>query len=135
MPERIVNMSDSREAAQFLNELRRLKGPHRFDWRRFRPRRSDRQNAYFHPCFCQPFADFLTDQGQPTTMLEAKELLKYKFLRRTKADPLTGEMIEYVGRTRDLDVAEFNELLDQCDAWLSGFGIRIPDPADYHVKD
>lgn len=136
MTERIVNMSDAREAAQFLNGLRRLKGPYRFDVRKFRQRRSDRQNRYFHPCFCQPLADFLTDQGQPTTMLEAKAIIKEKFLRRTRIDTNTGEVLEYVARTRDLDTAEFNELLDQSAAWLNDmFGIIVPDPQDYHEKD
>lgn len=135
MNERIVDMSNEKDKALFLNDLRRLQGIYRFEFVRFRPRRSDRQNRYFHPCVCDEFAKFLTDQGQPTTMLEAKEIIKQKFLKRNRVDPNTGEVLEYVARTRDLDTAEFNELLDQSSAWLADmFGIIIPEPGAYHEK-
>lgn len=136
MTEMTVDMSNAKQAAMFLNGLRRLRGVYRFEFVKFRPRRSDRQNRYYWPCFVKPFADFLRDQGETTTDDEAHELLKYKFLRRSKVNPTTGEVIEYVASTTSLDTAEFNEYLDQCAAWLADmFGIIVPEPEAYHEKD
>lgn len=132
MPEAIIDMSNARESSQFLNGLRRLRGKHRFEFVRYRPRRSDRQNKYYWPCFVVPFADFLRDQGEQVTDLQAHELLKHKFLRQTVVDKRTGEAMDYTRSTTELDTAEFNRFLDDCAAWLADmFGIIVPEPDAY----
>lgn len=126
----IIDMGDSVKRARLLNTLGALRGPWRIEWCRYRFRRSDRQNRYYWPCFVQPFAQFLRDQGEHYTDGEAHEMLKHRFLRRSKE--VNGEHLEYTPSTTDLDTLQFNVYLDACAAWLSDFfGLIVPDPDDY----
>lgn len=135
MNEYIINMSDSRESSKFINGLRLLKGSHRITVVKNRPRRTDRQNRFFHPCFCQSLADYLSAQGEFTTMQDAKDLIKTKCLMLTRIDTKTGAIIEYVGHTSALDTKQFNEFLDRAAFWLNSmFDIIVPDPSEYHEK-
>ncbi len=135
MAERIVDMSNAVHAAAFLNELKRLRGMYRVDIKRFRQRRSDRQNRYYWPCFVQPFAGFLRDQGENVTADQCHEMLRHKFLCRSVTDHKTGEALEFTASTTLLDTAEFNDYLDRCAHWLADmFGIIVPDPAAYHEQ-
>lgn len=130
MPELIIDMDDAVRRTQILNTLRALRGPWRLVWKRYRPRRSDRQNRYYWPCFVQPFAQYLRDQGEHLTELEAHEMLKHKFLRRSVE--ANGEHMEYTPSTTELDTGEFNAYLDACAAWLADFfGIVVPEPNEY----
>jgi hypothetical protein len=131
--ELIVNLSDAREKRNLLDAIRRLEGMQRVTICSHRKRRSDRQNRYYWPCFVQPFAEYLNAQGEAVTDDEAHTLLKQKFLRRSVADPETGEFVGDVLRsTTDLNTAEFNEYLENCAAWLADFfGINVPDPSIY----
>lgn len=137
MPETIVNMSDAKMKSRVLNRMRLLRGKYRIEVTKYRPRRSDRQNRYYWPCFVAPFAEFLRDQGEHVTDEEAHEILKHKFLRKTTIAPTTGEELEYVRpTTTTLTTSEFNEYLDRCAHWLADmFGIEIPDSTDYHERE
>ena len=137
MSEAIINMSNEAKKFALLNRLKRLEGPHRISVVKYRPRRSDRQNRYYWPCFVRPFADFIRDQGERITDEHAHQMLKHRFLKRDAIDKRTGEVVgEYTKSTTSLDTAEFNEYLDQVAYWLSDmFGIMVPDPDDYHEKD
>ena len=114
-----------------------MRGVRRISIMQFRPRRSDRQNRYYWPCFVNELGKYLREQGQPITDEEAHELLKVKFLRRPVYSPSTGELLGYAIRsTTDLTTAEFNSYLDHCAAWLLDmFGIVVPDPSEYHEKE
>ena len=133
MAERVVDMSIPKDAAAFINALRKLRGRYRFDIRKHRARRSDRQNRYYWPCFVHVLGGYLRDQGETTTDNEAHEILKHKFLQMSvMADHATGEMVEYTRSTTELDTSEFNEYLDRCAHWLSDFfGIIVPEPSEY----
>jgi len=135
--EAIINMSDTAKKYALLNRLRRLEGPHRISVVQYRPRRSDRQNHYYWPCFIKPFADFLRDQGEQVTDQHAHDLLKNKFLQREAVNPETGEIIgTYTESTTQLDTAQFNEYLDRVSYWLHDmFGIVVPDPDEYHETE
>ena len=136
MIERIINMDDGKMVAAFFNKLRELKGVHRFEVRSHRPRRSDRQNRYYWPCFVHEFGEFLRNQGEELTDDHAHELLKHRFLQRSVTDRKTGELLEYSESTTKLDTKEFNAYLDRCAFWLVDmFDIIVPDPADYYEKD
>lgn len=132
--ERIVDFSDPKEKALVVSEVQLLKGVHRVSMLKHRPRRSDRQNKYYWPCFVQVFADWLREQGEVVTDDEVHEMFKGRFLRRTMSDRLTGEVIgDYTRSTTDLNVHEFNQYLDHLRAFLGEtFGIQVPDPSMYH---
>jgi hypothetical protein len=112
------------------------KGSIRIEIMEHRPRRTDRQNRYYWPCFVQPLAEFLREQGDLTEDEEAHELIKAKFLRKTIVNKKTGEVMEYVGSTTDLTTKEFNEYLNRVAFWLADmFGIVVPDPNVYHERE
>lgn len=131
MAERIIDMSDPVKRSQFVNSLTRLTGKYRFIIKRYRPRRSDRQNRYYWPCFVNPFAAWMRDHGTDATDEDAHEILKHKFLQYEVAGP-DGQPLKRTRSTTDLDTSEFNEYLDRCSSWLNEFcGIVIPEPDEY----
>jgi hypothetical protein len=132
----IIDMDNAREKGLILNQIRGLRGFYRVEITRYRRRRTDRQNRYYWPCFVQPFADFLRSQGETVSNAECHELLKYKFLRATTINRCTGEILERVRSTTDLDTREFNTYLEQCAQWLAEqFGIVVPEPQLWHEAE
>jgi len=131
----IVDFNDEKERAFLYSKLRVLRGKHRVTVKKYRRKRTDRQNRYYHPCFVVPFARFLRDQGENVTNDQAHEMLKLKFLRVVVKDGRAGAL-ECTRSTTDLSVDEFNEYLDRCALWLNDmFGIEVPDPSIYHWQE
>ncbi len=120
---------DLAEDRRFLhNALKKLRGIYRIEITKWRPRRTDPQNRRYWPALVAPFAEFLREQGEPVTDLQAHELLKGKFLRKTWLDKKTGEACDYTRSTTELDVAEFNQYMEQVENWLADFGIIVEEP-------
>lgn len=133
MQDLVIDMSNPREKAMVLEKIRGLQGMHRISVKQHRQRRSDRQNRYYHPCFVQPFADFLRGQGYGVSDHDAHVILKERFLKRSLVNEKTGEVLEYTKSTADLDTQEFNEYLDACRVFLQDYaGIQVPEPSIYH---
>ena len=66
---------------------------------------------------------------------DMKEAIKYKFLKREKADELTGELMTFIAPTSSLSKAEFIELIERTIRWSGEFfGLVLPDPRDYGLK-
>lgn len=130
MDEQIVDFSQPRERAMFVSAINRLTGKHRITIVAYRKRRSDQQNKYYWPCFVAPFAQFLRDQGQDVTDLEAHEILKFKFLRKTAFNHDTGEAFDYTRGSSTISTLEFYDYLERVAAWLAdSFDIVVPEAA------
>lgn len=136
MTDLVINFDDAREKADIFGRLGRLHGMNRLTICRARPRRSDKQNRYYWPCFVQPLADFLKQQDHGITDDYAHEILKHKFLRREVKDVNTGEVMTFTASTTELTTAEFNEYLENCAQWLAEmFGIVVPEPSVWRQED
>ena len=136
--ERIINFDDPRERGRVAAGVQKLRGRWRLSFTRYRPRRSDWQNRYYHPCFCEPYAAYLSDQtGEPVSREQAHEDLKRRFLRKPLIDKNTGVLLgETTGSSAALNTAEFNEYLDQCAAFLATeCNIIVPEPDEYHERE
>jgi hypothetical protein len=142
----IVDLKIGRERNLLWDLLRRLRDAGkkvRVTVSEYRKRRTDRQNRFYWPCFVVPFAEWLRAQeqtgplGSLITDQEAHELLKFRFLRVTKYNPKTGEVLgDLVGSTTDLSTAGFNEYLDRCNNWLSKYcGFPHIEPKHYHERE
>lgn len=130
----IIDMDNSEARCRFLNKLRVLRGRWRFEFIRYRPRRSDRQNAFYWSCFVQPFAVWLREQGNDVTEDQAHDILKHKFLRVETR--IGGEVVSRTRSTTELDTSGFNEYLDNCANWLAEFcGVIVPEPNEYRDGD
>ena len=115
------------DRATLWRTLKRLRGRHRVEIARYRKRRSDQQNRRYWGAIIRAFGDFLRENGESITDLQAHELMKHKFLRRTWVDTKTGEAHDYTRSTAELNTAEFTEYMDDCENWLAEFGIIIEE--------
>lgn len=130
--EHVVNLSDPKDKRLILESIRALQGPHRISWCKHRPRRSDRQNRYYWPCFVQPFADYLRQSKPLFTDEMAHAVLKEMFLKVTVMDENTGRELEYTRSTTELNTEEFNHYLDEVAKFLAeDCGFVVPEPDQY----
>lgn len=131
----IVDFSSQHSKGRLWNVLRNLEGKWRFDYCRYRLRRSDPQNRYYWGVIVKLFATFLRGQGESYTDHDAHEVLKFKFLKFSIVNESTGELIgESSKSTATLKTSEFNDYIEKCVAWLADqFGIICPDPNDYQA--
>lgn len=128
MDEHIVDFSEPRERASFVSGINRLVGMYRIKIVAYRKRRSDPQNRYYWSAFVAPFAQFLRDQGQDVTDLDAHEILKFRFLRKTAFNKDTGEAYDFTRGSKDLNTTEFYDYLERVAAWLADeFDIIVPE--------
>ena len=126
--EYFVNFDEAHACNVFIIALRRLRGKYRIKITKYRLKRSDKQNKRYWAAIVAQFADWLREQGNEFTNLQAHELLKYRFLRKTFVDTKTGEALDYTRSTTELDTAEFNQFMDAAENWLAEFcGIIVPE--------
>lgn len=133
MNSRVVNLDDQAQKSLLLDFIRKLGGRHRVEIVKYRPRRSDRQNRYYWPCFAEPFADWMSERyGESVNAEQAHEMLKLKFARKSVVNVQTGEVESIPCGTSTMTTEEFNEYLDKLAAWLKDFcGIEVPTPDVY----
>jgi len=135
MIDRVIDFDNPREAAIFIDGIRRMKKRQRVQITAYRPRRSDRQNRYYWPCFVEPFADYLSKEaGELVEQEQAHEILKARFLKRQIIDKASGERFVHVASSAALDTGQFNEYLDKCAALLATLGIYVPEPDTYRER-
>lgn len=136
MTSRIIDFDRPQEKALLIDGLRRLAGKHRVDVVKYRPRRSDRQNAALWPMINEPFADWVTQHwGQPCTPEQAHQILKVTLNPVTFTNPDTGELVEVPGSTADLDTAGFSEYFERCRDFLAKHcDIIVDDPDPCYAK-
>lgn len=136
MDERLIDFGNPRERALFISETNRLTGLHRVTIIKYRKRRSDQQNKYYWSCFIAPFGQFLRDQGNDITDLEAHDALKLMFLRKTCINKNTGEAIDYVRGSSKINTFEFYEYLERVAAFLAEqCDIIVPEAALVRPSD
>jgi disulfide bond formation protein DsbB len=59
----IIDFDRQGERQMILDKLKELRGRQRVSITKYRPRRSDRQNRYYFPCFVKVFGEYLREQG------------------------------------------------------------------------
>lgn len=139
----IINFSNAAEKANHIAFVRVLIGVHRVEIVRHRPRRSDRQNRWYHPCFVAVFGDYLRGQGfsvgddaHEITDDEVHMMFRMKFLTQSVFGARDGlHLGDFPRSTTELSTVEFNEYLDKIAAWLATFGIVVPEPGVCHEAE
>lgn len=87
-------------------------------------KRTARQNSLWW-LYCTILANELGYDKQ-----ELHEILKMKFLKKSKVDEATGEVFEYLGTTTALSKTEFSEMIEGLIKWASQtFNVVLPPPA------
>lgn len=129
----VVNMDDMSQKNMLLTLIRGLSGNYRFEWARFRPRRTDPQNRYFHGVVLPIIGDAVRALGNDYSNDEVKEWLKGRFLKQQRVFVnAKGELEteDVVRKTSKLDTVEFNEFIEYCCHFAAeSLNTHIPEPS------
>lgn len=115
----VIHKKESGEVVYFgfetLEEIMKNLPPERYriEIKRYHNQRGLEANRYYWKLI-QIAADFIGYERE-----ELHEVLKYKFLKRTKVYEDTGEIYEYIKSTSKLSKQEFSEYIDICKRYLS----------------
>jgi hypothetical protein len=132
-PPLVLNLSDVEVRRRLMRRIGTLKGLHEVSIRPKKKTRSLNANAYYWSAYIQPWTEWLREQwGDPTiTTEQAHALLKVKVLGpKEKLIEETGELIELVPTTHDMDKDEFGIYLDKAAEWLASFANIVVVPSD-----
>lgn len=126
----IQNVDDKRK---IMSHIGALKGPHKIHIQSCRPTRSLSQQAYYWGVHIPMFTAWITENwGQATSGLDAHEILKQKYLRKTIIDPNTGEAFDTVRSTTQLSTLEFTQFLEHVEEFLADYcGLVVPPAGVY----
>ena len=115
--ERLINLDDPQSKGALLRDIRERHGRYRVSIVRFRPRRSDEQNALYWVAYIGPITDHLLAEGFEVTENDVHEHLKKLFLRKSIINLKTGEVLgETVRSTTELTTEEFGDYLTKIEA-------------------
>lgn len=128
---RVINFDNLGAKRRFLEQAKKLRGLQEVSIRPRKKTRSLNANSYYWAAFIPDWTDWLREQyGDPTiTTEQAHQLLKVRVLGpREKVIEETGEVIELIPTTHDMDQTEFAIYLDKAKEWLADFaGIVVLD--------
>ena len=100
--------------------------------KQYRKSRSNKQSNYYWGCVINAVIDGMVDAGYPRYELSPElihEMLKAKFLKHEIASESTGDTLDIIKSTADLDILEFAEYIDAIIHWSFTFlNITIPLP-------
>lgn len=130
-PPQVLNFDSVETKRRFMQKIQKLKGLQEVSIHPRKKTRSLNANAYYWAAYVAPFTEWLQDEwGDPTiTTEQAHGLLKIKVLGpKEKMLEDTGELIELIPTTHDMDKDEFAIYLDKAKEWLREFaGILVLD--------
>ena len=130
-PPQVLNFDNLETKRRFMQKVQKLKGLQEVSISPRKITRSLNANSYYWVAYVGPFTEWLRDEwGDPTiTTEQAHSLLKLKVLgAKEKAIESTGELIELIPTTHDMDKDEFGIYLDKAKEWLREFaGILVLD--------
>ena len=134
--DRIYDFDIDSDRLRCLRVLDGLKGKWRIDFKRYRPRRSDAQNAYYWGVMIPHVKEGLAEAwGESLSSDEVHEYLKSLFLTKPIVNRRSGELVgTRPGSSSKLDVGEFIEYSDKVILWAAEYlGVEIPSPSRHGV--
>lgn len=117
--------------AKILKEVQAFAGSYvEVTIRKKKKHRSSPQNRYYWGVVIEMIRAGMKDMGDMVTPEQVHEFLKWRFLRFSKVDENTGEVLyEYAGSTADLKTVEFSEYVEKCCQFAAEMlGVSIPLP-------
>lgn len=111
---------DIGRAKTYLETL--IKKGSKIELKQYRPKRTNRQNAYFHVC-CGLLSDY-----SGYTIDEVKKIIKdqLEFMKYEKGGHI------FYRSSSDLDTLEFTKLVDHTRSFGEDHGCYIPTPEQYY---
>lgn len=139
-PPQVLNFDSVETKRRFMQRVQRLKGLQEVSIRPRKKTRSLNANSYYWVAVAQPFTEWLRDEwGDPgITTEQAHEVLKKQVLgTKEKVIESTGEVIELIPTTHDMDQYEFGNFIEKAAAWLAEFTgiVVIPSEMFWESKE
>lgn len=111
----IVDFASKESKLKLYENLKKLQEkPYKIEIKRDRDTRSGKQNRYYHGCIIPILSDFTG-----FTHEEMHEVLKVKFLKYHLVIEATGEQVECIKSTTDLDTYEFEQFTENIRRWAA----------------
>lgn len=123
-PPEVLNFDSLQTKRRFMERVQKLRGLYEVSIAPRKKTRSLNANAYYWAAVVQPFTEWLRDEwGDPAiTTEQAHTVLKAKVLgAKEKVIESTGEIIELIPTTHDMDKYDFADYIDKASAWLAEF--------------
>lgn len=113
-------------STKIANELKEFEGKRvEIKIQKLKSTRSQQQNRYYWA-----IAKILGDE-LGYTKDEMHEILKFKFLKKSKVIEATGEILEYIGSTATLSKSEFADMTTDLIRWAAeSFNVVLPAPGE-----
>lgn len=123
-PPLVVNLDNVESKRRLMQKIQKMRGLHEVSIKPRKKTRSLNANSYYFVAVVQPFTEWLRDEwGDPAiTTEQAHTVLKAKVLgAKEKVIESTGEIIELIPTTHDMDKYDFADYIDKASAWLAEF--------------
>lgn len=132
-PPLVVNLSDVAAKRRLMQKIGVMSGLHDVSIRPRRKTRSLNANNYYFSAVVTPFREWLREQwGDPSITTEQAHIeLKRAVLgvkERIRED--TGEVMELIPTTHDMDKYDFANYIDKAAAWLADFAGIVVIPSE-----
>jgi hypothetical protein len=134
----LLDLSDVSVKRRLMEKINLLSGLHEITIKPRKFRRSLNQNAYYWGAFVQPFTEWLRHEwGDPSITTEQAhiEIKRAVMGTREKVNQRTGELMELIPTSHDLDTQEFSVFLDGAGKFLAEFaGIVVLPPEVFYER-
>lgn len=123
-PPQVLNFDNLETKRRFMQKVQKLKGLQEVSIHPRKKTRSLNANAYYWAGVVQPFTEWLRDEwGDPSiTTDQAHVVLKKQVLgAKEKVIESTGEVIELIPTTHDMDQVDFGIYIEKAAQWLAEF--------------
>ena len=132
-PPQVLNFDSVETKRRFMQRVQKLRGLQEVSISPRKKTRSLNANAFYWVGVVQPFTEWLREQwGDPAiTTEQAHAVLKLKVLgAKEKVIESTGEVLELIPTTHDMDSFEFGDYLEKAIAWLAEFANIVVIPSE-----
>ena len=137
-PPLVVNFDNVDHKRRFMEKIQKLRGLYEVSVAPRKKTRSLNANAYYWAAYVQPFTEWLREEWgeRGITTEQAHTILKAKVLGTTeKVLESTGEVIELIPTTHDMDKYDFADYLDSAAKWMAEFCGIVVLSSDLFFED
>ncbi len=131
-PPLVINLSDLSAKRRLMERVQKLRGLYEVSIEPRKKTRSLNANSYYFAAVVSPFREWLREQwGDPgITTEQAHTLLKQQVLGNKEKVLETGEVIELIPTTHDMDQYDFADYIDKAAEFLARFASIVVIPSE-----
>jgi len=132
-PPQVLNFDSLETKRRFMQKVQKLRGLQEVSIHPRKKTRSLNANAYYWSAYISPFTEWLRDEwGDPSITTEQAhiELKKAVLGVKEKVNTNTGEVMELVPNTHDMDKNDFANYIDKAAGFLARFAGIVVIPSE-----